>query len=333
MNFLRSFLFPFSLLYGSVTFLRNKLYDLGWLPSKSYELPVIVVGNLTTGGTGKTPMIEFLANFLKEDHKIAILSRGYKRKTSGFLEVESSSTVAEVGDEPLQFKLKFPSVTVAVCEDRQLGIEKLKENVELILMDDAFQHRKVTPSFSILLTAFDNLYVDDWILPMGNLRESGSGARRADVVLVTKCPETTGLEEMDAIKKRLRPLPGQPVYFTKIVYGDNIMGSGDIRPLASLKNTEFTLVTGIANPDPLVTFLKGQGLYFTHRSFPDHHDFTKAELALMENENTILTTEKDFMRLKPHIQKPDLFYLPITIHFLKGAKTKFTDGILDHIHP
>lgn len=174
MKLLRKLLFPFSIIYAAITALRNRLYDLGWLKSHSYNLPIICVGNLSTGGTGKSPMVEFLVNTLKQKYKVAVLSRGYKRKTIGFRKVLVTSTVSEVGDEPLQFKKKFPEVDVAVCEVRSNGIDKLKTNADLIILDDAFQHRRVTPSLSILLTSYGDLYVDDYVLPTGNLREPKS---------------------------------------------------------------------------------------------------------------------------------------------------------------
>src|SRR5690606_12215617 len=216
MKLLRKILFPFSLLYGGITAQRNWFYDIGLLISKAYDFPVICVGNLSTGGTGKSPMIEFLISFLKDEHKIAVLSRGYKRKTTGFREVLKTSMVEEVGDEPLQFKQKFPEVTVAVCEDRQTGIEKLQKTAEVILLDDAFQHRKVKASLNILLTSFDKLYSNDCMLPAGNLREPKFGAKRADIIVVTKCPENIENTKMEAIKRRLKPKPHQEIYFSKI---------------------------------------------------------------------------------------------------------------------
>ena len=215
MNFLRKLLFPFSLLYGGITALRNFLYNKGFLKSKSYDFPVICVGNLSTGGTGKSPMIELLISFLKDNHKIAVLSRGYKRKTSGYREVIITSSVEEVGDEPLQFKKKYPDITVAVCEDRQTGIKKLKSMADVVLLDDAFQHRKVKASLNILLTPFDELYMDDCMLPTGNLREPKFGAKRADVIVVTKCPENISDSTMEAVKRKLKPKPHQEIYFFK----------------------------------------------------------------------------------------------------------------------
>ncbi len=328
MKLLRKLLFPFSIIYWGITAFRNKLFDLGWLKSKAYEFPVICVGNLSTGGTGKSPMIEFLITSLKDEWNLAVLSRGYKRKTTGFREVLIDSTTSEVGDEPLQFKRKFPDITVAVCEDRQTGIEKLAKRINLLLLDDAFQHRKVRPSHTILLTSYGNLFVDDCILPVGNLREPRSGADRADELVVTKCPEDLGVEEMNAIRKRLNPKPHQEVYFTKIGYDSEIKNENTSKSLASLKDKRFTLVTGIANPKPLMEFLNSKGMHFEHKAFGDHHDFAVSEITALEEHTLIVTTEKDFMRLQPVIKKAKLYYLPITTEFFNHTGGKFIERIV-----
>lgn len=278
MKLLRKILFPFSLLYGGITAFRNWLYNIGWLKSKSYDFPVICVGNLSTGGTGKSPMIEYLVSFLKDDHKIAVLSRGYKRKTTGYREVLNKGTVEEVGDEPLQFKKKFPEITVAVCEDRQTGIEKLQDLANVILLDDAFQHRKVKASLNILLTPFSDLYINDFMLPAGNLREPKSGAKRANIIVVTKCPENVDSSKIEEIKRKLKPKPYQKIYFSKIRYSAEIKNNSETKPLDYLNGKEFLLVTGIANPKPLISFLKSEGLKFEEKSFPDHHNFTPSEI-------------------------------------------------------
>lgn len=327
MNLLRKLLFPFSLLYGGITAFRNFLYNKGWLKSKSYNLPIICVGNLSTGGTGKSPMIEFLVSFLKKDHKIAVLSRGYKRKTTGFREVLKSSFVEEVGDEPLQFKQKFPEITVAVCEDRQTGIEKLQNEADVILLDDAFQHRKVKASLNILLTSFDKLYSNDFMLPTGNLREPKFGAKRADVIVVTKCPENLENSKMEAITKKLKPKHNQEIYFSKIAYNSEIKNGTDHKPLEYLTSKEFLLVAGIANPKPLIDFLKNKGLKFEAKLFPDHHNFKTSEIEELKKHRLILTTEKDFMRLQPMVNDTDIYYLPITTVILNNAEAAFKKRI------
>ncbi len=331
MEFLRKLLLPFSFMYGGITFIRNKLFDWGIFSAKKYGLPVISVGNLSTGGTGKSPMIEYLVSLIKDRYSTAILSRGYKRKSSGFVQVETNSPVAQVGDEPLQFKKKFPGQTVAVCESRQMGIEKLQDQVEVILLDDAFQHRKVVPSLSILLTVYNRLYVDDWVLPAGNLREPASGADRADLVIVTKCPPDLALAQQDKIKRRLGPRPHQQIFFTAIEYSTSIFCEEKSESLNFLHGKEFTLVTGIANPKPLVGFLEKRNLHFRHLAYADHHDFSSSEIAAMEKEELIVTTEKDYMRLQGKIKNSQLFYLPITVKFLEGKGKEFSQIVLDHL--
>ena len=323
MNFLRKLLFPFSLLYGGITALRNFLYNRGLFKSKSYDFPVICVGNLSTGGTGKSPMIELLVSFLKDDYEIAVLSRGYKRKTSGYREVLANNSVEEVGDEPLQFKKKYPEITVAVCEDRQTGIEKLKNLTEVVLLDDAFQHRKVKASLNILLTSFDKLYSNDFMLPTGNLREPKCGAKRADIIVVTKCPENCSDSTMDEIKQRLKPTAHQDIYFSQIGYSSEIKNEAESKPLSYLKNQEFLLVTGVANPKPLVEFLRNEGLDFEEKSFPDHHNFTISEIEALKRHRLILTTEKDFMRLQSLSNTTEIYYLPIKTIILNEGESSF----------
>ncbi|SRX54085.1 tetraacyldisaccharide 4'-kinase [Aequorivita sp. CIP111184] len=327
MNLLRKLLFPFSLLYGGITALRNFFYNTGILKSRSYNFPVICVGNLSTGGTGKSPMIEFLVSFLKSNHQLAILSRGYKRKTTGYREVLKSSVVEEVGDEPLQFKQKFPEISVAVCEDRQTGIEKLQNAADVILLDDAFQHRKVEASLNILLTSFGKLYSNDCMLPTGNLREPKSGAKRADIIVVTKCPENISDSEIKTIKRKLRPKGHQQIYFSKIGYGAQIMNTKQVKPLNYLIDKEFLLVTGIANPKPLVVFLNKEGLNFDSKSYPDHHNFTASEIEELKKHPLILTTEKDFMRLQGLTSATEIYFLPIKTIILNNAEAEFKKRI------
>ncbi|MEZ4859291.1 MAG: tetraacyldisaccharide 4'-kinase [Flavobacteriaceae bacterium] len=327
MNF-RKFLYPFSILYDSVTTLRNYAYDKGWKGSTQYDIPIVSVGNLSVGGTGKSPMVETLISFLKEDYHVAVLSRGYKRKTKGFFEVTSTASVEEVGDEPLQFKHKFPEVTVAVCANRREGIEKLKNKAEVIILDDAFQHRKVQPALSILLTSFSDLFIDDLILPAGNLRESKKGMERAHIIVVTKCPERVAYAKLQEIQFRMSLKPHQSVYFSKIGYNENMVGISETLPLEYLKNKPFTLVTGIANPTPLVDFLKNKNFLFQHKKFPDHHFFSTSEIQMLQKEELILTTEKDFKRLSHRLQKRAIYYLPIQTRFLNEQETVFKNEVL-----
>ncbi|MDX1603623.1 MAG: tetraacyldisaccharide 4'-kinase [Salinimicrobium sediminis] len=318
----RKLLFPFSILYGSIMHVRNKLYDKNLLSSREFEIPVIAVGNLSVGGTGKSPMVEYLVNLLRQDHKVATLSRGYKRKSSGYILLNGQDTAIEVGDEPLQFKSKFPDVLVAVDENRSNGIEKLLEEMQppdVVILDDAFQHRKVKAGFYILLTSYTNLYKNDLVLPAGNLREPAAGAKRANIIVVTKCPEDLGAAEQEEIRKKLKPKAGQEVFFSSIAYSKEIYSRNRTLELKALQKEEFTLVTGIAKPQPLVDHLESLGLNFTHKAFSDHHNFTEEEIKALQHEELILTTEKDYMRLKNEISREKIFYLPIRTRFLSAG--------------
>ena len=316
----RKFLYPFSILYGAVMQLRNELYNRGVLPSQHFDLPVIAVGNLSTGGTGKSPMVEYLIDLLRKDYHVATLSRGYRRNSSGYILLTGQETAAEVGDEPLQFKHKFPGVVVAVDESRTHGIKELlqeKPRPEVILLDDAFQHRKVSAGLYILLTSYGKIYKNDFVLPAGNLREPASGAKRAQVIVITKCPPDLDMQEQMDIIKKLKPRPGQEVFFSSIEYSDSVYSRNKSFSLKELQKNPFTLVTGIANPLPLVEFLQGQGLQFEHKAYSDHHNFSEDELRQLQHEELIITTEKDYMRLKNEISREKIFYLPIKTSFLQ----------------
>ncbi|MFO7745692.1 MAG: tetraacyldisaccharide 4'-kinase [Psychroflexus sp.] len=317
MKFLRYLLFPFSVLYGCIMSVRNFLYNANILKSKSYPIPIICVGNLSTGGTGKSPMIELLMRTLKDKHQLATLSRGYKRTTDGFLEVQPHHNSSEVGDEPLQFKTNFPEITVAVDANRQRGISELLKNypkLDLILLDDAFQHRKVKPSLSILLTTYCDLYTNDFILPTGNLREFQTGAKRAQLIIVTKCPTTLSKVEQIRIRQQIKPKSYQHLLFSSILYSDFIISKTEREKLADFN--DFTLVTGIANPKPLLSHLKSLNKNFDHIQFSDHHEFSKSDLELLQKKPKVLTTQKDFMRLKSKLKTNQLFYLPIETQIL-----------------
>ncbi|QYA25512.1 tetraacyldisaccharide 4'-kinase [Gramella sp. MT6] len=329
----RKLLFPFSLIYHGVTAVRNKLYDAGVFSSESFDLPVIAVGNLNMGGTGKSPMIEYLLKILSEKNKVATLSRGYKRESKGFQLVQAEDTVDKAGDEPLQFKNKYPEAVVAVDANRREGISELLQfSPEVILLDDAFQHRKVEAGFYILLTAYHDLYVDDLILPAGNLRESAAGAIRANIIVVTKCPEDLTSAEMEKIRNKLKPKSGQSVYFTAIEYSEQIISSVEKLPLENIQSSEFVLVTGIANPKPLLDYLGSRNIDLKHYQFPDHHNFTDKEIDQLRNESRILTTEKDYMRLKDKLPLDKLYYLPIEVAFIGGSKADFDKEIENFIN-
>lgn len=334
MKLIRKILVPFVPIYYLVTWLRNKCYDLGLKKSTSYNFPLICVGNLSVGGTGKTPMIEYLIRLLNENHKIATLSRGYKRKTKGFVIANENANASVLGDEPYQFYKKFKSVIVGVDEDRRHGINELmmlNEKPELILLDDAYQHRKVKAGFNILLTAYDNLYVNDIVLPTGNLREPKSGAQRADLIVVTKCPENLLESDKKNIIKAISPTKNQSVFFSTIKYSSFVKGIDHEIPLTTLNANEITLVTGIANSAPLVCYLEAQGLSFDHLNFKDHHEFTNAEIQNLKQKEFILTTEKDFVRLESYFKiTKNVFYLPIEID-IENAKV-FESSVLKFIN-
>lgn len=331
MKILRKLLFPFSWLYGGITTLRNLFYNKGLFETTSYDLPVICVGNLSVGGTGKSPMIEFLLDFLKEDYRVSVLSRGYKRKTHGFLEVKINSTVKEVGDEPLQFKQNYPDVTIAVCADRREGIEKLKSRSDMILLDDAFQHRRVDPYINILLTTYSDPYIHDSLLPSGNLRENKRGADRADYVIVTKCPDKVAYSKLQKLQFDLKLEPHQKIYFSRIGYDSKIYGKSESLNLDYLKDKPFTLVTGIANPKPLKEFLKRRNFNFDHDIYPDHHSFSESDIKKLSKKDIILTTEKDFMRLQPKLSKFAIYYLPIKTIILNEQEEFLKNSILERI--
>ena len=330
MQIFRKILFPFSLLYKIITRVYHVLYDKGFLSSTSYEKPVICVGNLSVGGTGKSPMIEYLITLLNDDVRIAVLSRGYKRKTKGFKYVLEDDCARDVGDEPLQIKRKFKSITVAVCADRRAGIAVLLENNDVILLDDAFQHRKVKAGLNILLTSYNHLYVNDFILPTGNLREPKIGFKRADLVVVTKCPDKLTAVQQRQLESELGLMPRQKLFFSKIGYSEFIKNNKEMMPLNSLKDVVFTLVTGIANPSPLLSFLRTKGLKFEHLNFPDHHTFSESDLKLIASKPFVLTTEKDFMRLSDKIEKGSLYFLEIETVFIK-QNTIFNEQVLNFV--
>ncbi|WP_372794139.1 tetraacyldisaccharide 4'-kinase [Lutibacter sp.] len=338
MKFLRKILYPFSLLYGLITSIRNYLYNKHIITSTQFKTPTIVVGNLSVGGTGKTPQIEYLIRLLQNDYKIAVLSRGYKRKSSGFIIADENATAEIIGDEPFQYYLKFPKVIVCVDADRTNAIQQLEalENPpDIILLDDAFQHRRVNAGFNILLTAYHNLYVDDGMLPTGNLRENKSGAKRAQVIIVTKCPNNISEVEQFEITKKLNLTEKQSVFFTTIEYDNELKGVSNLN-LSELKNTEILLVTGIANPTPLVEYLTNQKIKFKHLKYPDHYQFKEKDIAeiksefklLKSNNKIVLTTEKDYVRIFADLQ--NLQFISIKTKFVKN-KASFDKLIKNYV--
>jgi len=343
MKFLRFLLFPISIIYGLITYFRNKFYDLGWFKVKEFDFPIISVGNLSMGGTGKTPHIEYLIRLLAKDYKIATLSRGYGRKTKGFFMADGLTNANDIGDEPMQFHQKFPKIGVAVDANRVAGVTEIMslDNVpDLILLDDAFQHRRIKPGFQVLLTPYNDLYSDDFVFPSGKLREFTRGKSRADVVVVTKCPEELSVKEVSVINKKLGIAKNQQLFFSKIIYGSVVFGWDKVLDFDDLIEYKVLLVTGIANPAPLIKHLKSYDISFKHLKFADHHNFSIDDVlkinsdfaSLGSGKKVILTTEKDHVRLSTtSIHKSILMYLPISVDFLNGDKAKFDKRITDYV--
>ncbi|WP_026727735.1 tetraacyldisaccharide 4'-kinase [Flavobacterium denitrificans] len=334
MNILRKILFPFAILYGFITSIRNSLFDNGILKSTSFDLPVIAVGNLSVGGTGKTPQIEYLIRLLVDKYKVATLSRGYKRKSEGFVLADENSNAEILGDEPFQFYQKFPNVMVAVDANRTNGIQQLlsqEAKPEIILLDDAYQHRKVKAGFYILLTSYGDLYADDFMLPTGNLRESRSGAERASIVVVTKCPKILSEEEQSEIRLKLKLSCSQQIFFTFIDYDEVIYGQNEKMEVAKIRSQSKLLLAGIAKPKPFFDYLKNENDECL--TFPDHHHFSDADLNSIQEKakgRKIITTEKDYVRLKDSKLVSQLYYLPIKSSFINHQQN-FDATILEYV--
>jgi len=347
-NLLRLILFPVSLLYGFTMWIRNKCFDLNILTSKSFDIPVISVGNLSMGGTGKSPHVEYLVRLLKEDFKVAVLSRGYKRKTKGFILADDLATAQDIGDEPFQFKSKFESIKVAVDEKRARGIAKIQEQhpeTDVILLDDAFQHRYVKPGLSVLLTDYHNLYSEDHPFPTGSLREFKAGAGRADIIVVTKSSKVLSPITRNRIRDELKPLPHQKLYFSYIEHGAFTPIKGiDFIPDRKKKYYSILLFAGIVNLYPLEYYLKNLCIEIEILKFPDHHHYNKRDItriletfdSILSQNKIIVTTEKDAMRLMhPEFIKMlkyyPVCYVPIEIKFHKEDKIKFNNQIIKYV--
>lgn len=332
MILLRYLLFPFAILYGWITSVRNFLYNNGILKSFSFEVPVIAVGNLSVGGTGKTPQIEYLIRLLSSQYKVATLSRGYKRKSEGFVLADANSSAEILGDEPFQIHEKFPNITVAVDANRKNGIEQLlhlHEKPEVILLDDAFQHRRVKAGFYIMLTAYDDLYCNDWMLPTGSLRESRSGARRANMIIVTKCPKDISEIAQQNIKQKIGL--DVPLYFSFIDYDEKVYNETESKSVEEIKSVDKLLLAGIAKPEPFFGYLQSGN--DEQLVFPDHHHFTENDYQTIEdkaNNKLIITTEKDYVRLKNQHLKATVFYLPIKSSFILDSD-HFDKTILNYV--
>jgi tetraacyldisaccharide 4'-kinase len=333
---IRILLFPFSLVYLLMVMLRNRLYDRGILKSASFNLPLICVGNIAVGGTGKSPMTEYLVRELKTQFRVATLSRGYKRKTSGYALAQENSTALEIGDEPMQFHLKFPDVAIAVGEERFEAIPQLlhdRPDTQAIILDDAFQHRSVQAGMNIVLTDCSNLYTRDWYLPTGDLRDEKKSVNRAGIIIVTKCKPSLTPAEKEAVIQELSPLPSQSVFFTSIRYGQpyHIISKKTVQVSTGV---EVLLVTGIANPGPLKTLLQEKSGAYYQMAYNDHHIFTIDDLKDVQKRfgtigsanKIILTTEKDAVRLVKFDQElasMPFYVVPIELEFLFNDAHRF----------
>jgi len=341
---IRFLLLPFALLYGLIVAIRNWLYNKKIIRSASFNFPIICIGNLSVGGTGKSPMVEYLVELLQAHFKVATLSRGYKRKTKGYALANEATTALEIGDEPMQFHLKFPNVAIAVGEERLVAVPQLlhdRPETEVIVLDDAFQHRAISAGLNILLTDYNNPFYHDWFLPTGDLRDERRSYKRAQIIVVTKCPAAVSVDEMTAIAKQIKLQKGQHLFFTTIHYGQpyHIVTK---QPAALTSQQEVLLVCGIANPQPLKNYLTAQVASFTEQSYNDHHIFTIDDLKdirkkygqLQSRDKLILTTEKDAVRLlkfKDELQDLPLYVLPVRHQFLFGEGEQFNQLVQNFV--
>jgi len=345
--------FPFAILYGIITGIRNWLFDQDILSSTSFNIPVISVGNLSVGGTGKTPHTEFILSILQNDWKIAMLSRGYKRKTKGFQLAGQSSDSQTLGDEPFQIFQKFPNVTVSVDEKRVHGVTKLQEMIpglQIVVLDDAFQHRYIHPGLSILLTDFGNLYTRDLLLPAGGLREWRSGSSRANIIVITKCPEDMKPIDMRVYETELKPENNQLLFFSTFIYDElkPVFPDSSHEKLTFQKikdtNAEILLVAGIVSPEPILLHLKKYTSNVKTLFFEDHHVFQTRDFNLINKRlgglspvnKIIIVTEKDAVRLisnpnYPETLKSITFALPIRVHILHNQESLFIQKIKSYV--
>lgn len=317
---MRILLWPLSLIYGGVLRLRNLLFDKGLFRSESVAVSTVVIGNLAVGGSGKSPMTAYLARLLRSDFKVAILSRGYGRKSKGYREIAKDDPVMQAGDEPLQYAAELEGVRVAVCENRVDGIRQLLKQsppAHVVLLDDAYQHRSLKPGFSILLTDYNCIFTDDYLLPFGRLREPAHGARRADLIVVTKCPPDISSDERSEVSSRIRKYTDASVLFSYILYRNKLPGlSGGEITWDSLHSASVYLFCGIARPGPLREMVRKHSATMKERIFPDHHRFSSGDISNIRRDFTrfseehqqkavLITTRKDAMRL----QVPELQHL------------------------
>ena len=346
---INDWLLPFSWIYGSIVRFRNWLFDMGLKKSKSFSIPIISVGNITVGGSGKTPHVEYLIRLLHDKAKIAVLSRGYKRKSHGYVLAEESTTMPEIGDEPFQMHQKFSDIYVAVDAKRARGIENLQndeatKDVDVVLLDDAFQHRYVKPGINILLVDYHRLIIYDKMLPAGRLREPLSGKNRADIVIITKCPKDLKPMEFRVLTKAMDLYPFQKLYFTSIDY-DTPKGVFEEKQieLDELQDYHVLLLTGIASPKQMEHDLKPMTKDITNLSFGDHHSFKGKDIdrindafESMPEPRIIITTEKDAVRLREteglyEKVKSNMYELPIKVSFMLDQQDNFNEKIISYV--
>lgn len=341
------FLWPLSLIYGLILHIRNKLFDWQILPSAQYSVPVISIGNLSTGGTGKTPHTEYLIKLLQKHKNIAVLSRGYKRKTKGFQLASETSSANDIGDEPLQIKRKFPEVLVAVHEKRRKGIDRILKDypgINTIILDDAFQHRYVKPGLNLLLTEYYKPFFNNFLLPCGSLREPKSGSRRAQAIIITKTPAVFSPLDKRFFLQKLKPYQPAHVFFSGLRYGKPVPVWQPGKKDTTNRFKSIFLLTGIANPDALEQYLQGQCEVLHLYTYRDHHSFKRSELkklrdhflADISHSKAIITTEKDAMRLQTDEARQILagipaFYIPVNVQFQNRGKIGFDRFILDYL--
>ena len=331
MKLMRKLLFFISPLYYIFSFIRNLLYDLSLFKSTKFNLPVIGIGNLAIGGTGKSPMIEYLINLLSNEFNIATLSRGYGRKSNTFKIATNDSTHFDIGDEPLQFYNKYDNLTVSVDNNRVNGIRNLLQIANppnVILLDDSYQHRKLIPGLSILLSDYSNLYYDDYILPFGDLREPSSSSNRADIVIVTKCPNNLSNTKKLEIKSRLQLKLSQKLFFSSINYSETVFIGNKKVEFINFITQKFILVTGLANSNHLVNYLSENKCDFNHLKFKDHHNYKFKDLDTIGSNENILTTEKDYAKLVEIFPERNIYFLPINVEV--EPKQRFDKMILNY---
>lgn len=367
----RFLLYPFALIYGIIIWFRNVFFNIELLPSEDFEIPIISIGNITVGGTGKTPHTEYLINLLKKSYQVAVLSRGYKRKSKGFLLANELSKLADLGDEPLQMKKKFSDLVVAVDENRRRGIRNLMDKstnpfVDIILLDDAFQHRYVNPSISILLIDYNRMITDDYLMPVGKLREPAGQMKRADIIIISKCPKVLTPIEIRVLTMNIRLQPHQALFFTTMGYGELKSISPSLPPISKESSLEenmeigqirknltmdqiraekkpVLILAGIASPDNLIAYVREYSPDVQTLIFPDHHEFNKKDAKkiglafekIKSSGGVIISTEKDVMRIQenPFLEAftPYIYYPVLEVHFLDDQGSAFEQKILDYV--